>query len=81
MSPASQPPVVYLTPDQQAMKKQLNQGGTCYNEVLTWAADFIEGRKDIDNDGEWDAYINAVKSKTEQDFDSILTMLNENTVK
>ncbi|MCR2048993.1 hypothetical protein NSB25_17120 [Acetatifactor muris] len=81
VSPASQPPVVYLTPDQQSMRKQLNQGGTCYNEVLTWAADFIEGRKDIDNDADWDAYINAVKSKTEQDFDSILTMLNENTVK
>lgn len=81
VSPASQPPVVYLTAEQQSMRKQLNQGGVCYNEMLTWAADFIEGRKDIDSDADWNAYITAVKSKTEQDFDSILTMLNENTVK
>lgn len=81
MSPADQPPVVYLTPDQQAMRAQLNQGGVCYKNVVTWAADFIEGRKDIDNDADWEEYVTSVKSRTEQDFDSILAMLNENTVK
>ena len=63
------------------MRAQLNQGGVCYKNVLTWANDFIEGKKDIDNDADWEEYVNSVKSKTEQDFDSILTMLNENTVK
>lgn len=81
MAPADQPPVVYLTPEEQQMRAQLNQGGVCYKNVLTWANDFIEGKKDIDNDADWEEYVNSVKSKTEQDFDSILTMLNENTVK
>ena len=81
LAPASTPPVLYLTADQQAMRAQLNQGGVCYNEALTWIADFIEGSKDIDDDAQWEAYITAIKSKTEQDFDSILEMLNENTVK
>ena len=51
------------------------------SRVKELAFQFIVGDKDIDDDAAWDAYVQDVKSQTDGDFDEILQMLNEKTVK
>lgn len=81
VSPYDRPPVTYLTPEQQSEKAQLSYGGTCDNRVKELAHQFIVGDLDINDDAAWENYVNDIKSQTDVDFDGILTMLNENTVK
>lgn len=81
IAPYDRPPVTYLTAEEQASRAQLNYGGTCEKRVKELAQQFIVGSKDINDDAAWAAYIADIKSQTDEDFDSILEMLNENTVK
>ena len=45
------------------------------------ALQFITGENDIEDDDAWEEYIDDVKSQTDEDFDEIIEMLNEKTVK
>ncbi len=81
VSPYDRPPVTYLTAEEQSSKAQLGYSGTCETRVKELAYQFIVGEKDINDDAQWEAYIKDVKSQTDDDFDSILQTLNENTVK
>lgn len=81
VSPYDRPPVMYLSPEQQALRAQLNWGGVCTKQVLTYVDKFIQGELDIDDDSVWEEYVESVKSQTDEDFDSIIDMLNEKTVK
>lgn len=81
VAPYDRPPVVYLSAEESTAKAQLAYGGVCETRVKELANQFIIGEKDIDDDAQWEAYIADVKSQTDEDFDSILQMLNENTVK
>lgn len=81
VSPYDRPPVVYLTAEEQSMMAQLRYGGICESYVRESALKFITGELDINSDTAWQDYVNGVKSQTEQDFDSILEMMMENTVK
>ena len=73
--------VVYLTPEEKSIKAQLDYGGVCETRVKELALQFITGEKDIEDDAAWESYVEDVKSQTDDDFDEILTMMNENTVK
>ena len=42
---------------------------------------FITGEMDINDDDVWASYVEDIKSQTDTNFDDIITMLNENTVK
>lgn len=81
VSPYDRPPVTYLSAEEQAAKAQISYNGVCEARVKEWAVKFMTGEVDIDNDADWQAYIRDVKSQTDEDFDSILIMLNEKTVK
>lgn len=81
VSPYDRPPVTYLSAEEQSAKAQLNYGGTCETRVKELAYQFIVGEKDINDDAQWQAYIKDIKSQTDDDFDDILSMLNEKTVK
>lgn len=81
VAPYDRPPVTYLSADEQSERAQLNYSGTCETRVKELALQFILGEKDIENDSDWEAYIQDVKSQTDGDFDAILEMLNEKTVK
>ena len=81
VAPYDRPPVAYLSAEEQSAKAQLGYSGTCENRVKELAFQFIVGDKDIDDDAAWDAYVQDVKSQTDGDFDEILQMLNEKTVK
>lgn len=81
VAPYDRPPVAYLSAEEQSAKAQLSYSGTCENRVKELAFQFIVGDKDIEDDAAWEAYVNDVKSQTDDDFDSILQMLNEKTVK
>ena len=81
VSPYDRPPVVYLTADQSAEKAELQYGGVCTNRVTELANQFITGEKDINSDADWNAYIDDVKSQTDENFDDIVKMMNDNTVK
>ncbi len=81
VSPYDRPPVTYLSAQQQSEKAQLSYGGTCEKRARELAHQFIVGNRDIHSDEDWAAYIKDIKSQTDGDFDSILTMLNESTVK
>lgn len=81
VSPYDRPPVTYLSAEEQSEKAQLNYGGSAEKRVKELAYQFIVGEKDINSDDEWQSYIEDIKSQTDGDFDSILSMLNEKTVK
>lgn len=81
VAPYDRPPVTYLSAEEQTAKAQLSYSGTCETRVKELAFQFIVGDKDINDDAAWEAYIKDVKSQTDDDFDSILTMMNEKTVK
>lgn len=81
VAPYDRPPVAYLSAEEQAEKAQLSYGGTCETRVKELAFQFIIGDKDINDDAAWDAYVKDVKSQTDGDFDEILQMLNDKTVK
>lgn len=81
VAPYDRPPVAYLSAEDQAAKAQLSYGGTCETRVKELAFQFIIGDKDINDDAAWDAYVKDVKSQTDGDFDEIIQMLNEKTVK
>jgi hypothetical protein len=80
VSPYDRAPVTYLNAEQKASSAQLGYGGVCETRVKELALQFIVGEKDINDDSAWESYIADVKSQTDDDFDSILEMLNENTV-
>ncbi|MDL2300954.1 hypothetical protein LJC58_01215 [Lachnospiraceae bacterium OttesenSCG-928-D06] len=81
VSPYDRPPVTYLSAEEQTNKAQLAYGGTCDNRVKELTYQFIVGEKDINDDAAWEAYIKDIKSQTDGDFDEILQMLNDKTVK
>ena len=81
VAPYDRPPVVYLSAEEQSSKAQLGYSGTCETRVKELALQFITGEKDINDDSVWESYIKDVKSQTDDDFDGILEMLNEKTVK
>ena len=81
VAPYDRPPVTYLSAEEASSKAQLGYGGTCETRVKELALSFIIGDKDIDDDAAWESYIQDVKSQTDDDFDGILEMLNEKTVK
>lgn len=81
VSPYDRPPVMYLSPEEQAMRAQLDWGGVCTKQMLNFVDKFIQGEIDIDDDSVWNEYVESVKSQTDEDFDSIISMLNEKTVK
>lgn len=81
VSPYDRPPVMYLSPEEQAMRAQLNWGGVCTKQVLSYVDKFIQGEYDIEDDSVWNEYVESVKSQTDEDFDSIISMMNEKTVK
>jgi putative aldouronate transport system substrate-binding protein len=81
VAPYDRPPVTYLSAEEQSAKAQLNYSGTCETRVKELAYQFIVGEKDINDDAQWQSYIKDIKSQTDDDFDDILSMLNERTVK
>lgn len=81
ISPYDRPPVTYLTADEATQKAVLDYGGACESRVKQLAVEFITGQTDINDDATWENYIKDVKSQSDEDFDGIITMLNENTVK
>ena len=72
VSPYDRAPVTYLTAD---------YGGVCETRVKELALQFITGQQDIEDDSAWENYVADIKSQTDDDFDGILEMMNENTVK
>ncbi|MDO5422924.1 MAG: hypothetical protein Q4F41_04275 [Eubacteriales bacterium] len=80
VSPYDRAPVTYLTAEEKSSKSQLDYGGVCETRVKELALQFIVGDLDIEDDSAWENYIADVKSQTDDDFDGILEMLNENTV-
>lgn len=81
VAPYDRPPVAYLSASEKASKAQLEYGGTCETRVKELGLQFIIGDKDIDDDAAWESYIADVKSQTEGNFDDIISMLNEKTIK
>lgn len=81
VAPYDRAPVTYLTAEESTSKAQLGYGGVCETRVKELAHQFIVGEKDIDDDAAWESYIEDIKSQTDDDFDGILAMLTEKTVK
>lgn len=81
VAPYDRAPVTYLTAEEKTSKAQLDYGGVCEKRVKELALQFITGEKDIENDSDWEGYVADIKSQTDDDFDGILEMMNENTVK
>lgn len=81
VAPYDRPPVTYLSAEEQSSKAQLGYNGTCEKRVKELALNFITGQTDIHDDAAWESYIKDVKSQTDDDFDGILEILNEKTVK
>ncbi|MDY3918497.1 MAG: hypothetical protein SOZ59_05765 [Candidatus Limivivens sp.] len=81
VSPYDRPPVTYLSAEESTSKAQLGYGGVCETRVKELALQFIVGEQDIEDDSAWESYISDIKSQTDDDFDGILEMLNEKTVK
>ena len=81
VAPYDRPPVTYLSAEEQTSKAQLSYGGTCENRVKELAHQFIIGENDINDDKAWEKYVKDVKSQTDDNFDDILKMLDEKTVK
>ncbi|MDD4849294.1 MAG: extracellular solute-binding protein [Gemmiger sp.] len=81
VAPYDRPPVMYLTAEESTQKAQLDYGGACESRVKQLAVEFITGQRDINDDGAWADYIKDIKSQTDEDFDTIIATLNENTVK
>lgn len=79
ISPYDRPPVTYLTSEEQTEKAELSYGGACENRVKELALGFITGETDINDDDAWSAYVDDVKSQTDEDFDSIIEDLNAAT--
>lgn len=81
VAPYDRAPVTYLSAEESTSKAQLGYGGVCETRVKELALQFIVGEKDIEDDAAWESYIEDIKSQTDDDFDGILEMLNEKTVK
>lgn len=81
VAPFDRPPVTYLTAEESSAKAELDANGTCDFRVRELATQFITGDLDINDDAAWEEYIEDVKSQTDEDFDEVLSMLNEKTVK
>lgn len=81
VSPYDRPPVTYLTGEESSAKAQMGYGGACDTRVKELAYQFTVGELDINDDAAWANYIKDVKSQTDGDFDEIIQMLNEKTVK
>ncbi len=81
VSPYDRAPVTYLTAEEKTSKAQLDYGGVCETRVKELALQFITGQQDIEDDSAWENYVADIKSQADDDFDGILEMMNENTVK
>ncbi len=81
VAPYDRPPVAYLTPEESGQKAQLSYEGTCDKRARELSVQFITGEMDINDDDVWASYVEDIKSQTDTNFDDIITMLNENTVK
>lgn len=81
VAPYDRAPVTYLTAQGYSAKAQLSYSGVCETRVKELAVQFIVGDTDINDDAAWEAYVKDVKSQTDGDFDEIIAMLNEKTVK
>ncbi len=78
VSPYDRPAVTNLDSDEAAMKSQL--ASACELYAKEEALKFITGEYDIEDDAAWESYVEGVKSQSEEDFDDVITMLNENVV-
>lgn len=81
VSPYDRGPVTYLSAEETSWVAELKYGGSCESRMKELVYQFWTGELDIYDDAAWEAYINDVKSQTDEDFDSILEVLNEKTVK
>lgn len=79
VSPYDRPPVLRITSDQSTAKNQLSVA--CETYAKEYAYKFITGEWDVNDDAKWDEYIKGVKSQSEENFDDVIAMLNENSVK
>ncbi|HJA67953.1 MAG TPA: extracellular solute-binding protein [Candidatus Mediterraneibacter cottocaccae] len=80
VAPYDRPPVIYLSADESSLQAELAYGGVCDLRARELSTQFITGQMDIDDDAAWNSYIEDIKSQTDEDFDEIIDMLNENTV-
>lgn len=78
VSPFDRPPVLRITSEQSAAKSQLTSA--CETYAKENAYKFITGEWDINDDAQWEKYIAGLKSQSEEPFDDVLTMLQENSV-
>jgi ABC-type glycerol-3-phosphate transport system substrate-binding protein len=76
ISPTDRAPIVRLDADQATEKATMVTA--CDTVAKEQALQFITGAKDLDAD--WDDYVNAIKFAVD-DFDGVLQMMNESTVK
>ena len=78
VSPFDRPAVTNLDSDQSTAKSNLTS--VCEGYARGEALKFITGDLDVEDDAAWEAYVAAVKSQTDEDFDETIAMLNENSV-
>lgn len=78
VSPFDRPAVLQLDAEQGAAQAQLSSA--CGNYAKQEFVKFITGELDVNDDAVWEAYIEGVKSQTDEDFDEIIQMLNDNSI-
>lgn len=79
VSPFDRSPVLRITSEQQAQQAQLTSACEAYARENAYK--FITGEWNINDDATWNNYIKGVKSQSEGNFDDVIKMLNEGSVK
>ena len=79
VSPYDRPAVLTLNSDEATAKSQLQTA--CETYAKEESLKFITGEYDINSDAAWEAYVNGVKSQSDEDFDATIAMLNANSNK
>ena len=78
VSPYDRPAVLQISAEQSSQQSQLKSA--CETYAKEEAVKFITGEYDVNDDAQWQSYVDGVKSQSDEDFDEVIQMLNDNSV-